>query len=212
MYLTTATRPDIAFSIGQCARFMANPGVDHFRALDRIWKYLIGTPNTGVSYGQSRDLKIQGYCDSDWGGDYPTRKSTTGYLFTLNGGAISWNSRLQKTVALSSCEAEYMALKEAIKEQIWFKALFEQIPGLSRIYDTTLFTDSQSAIALAKNPEHHARTKHVDIQYHFVRQKATEEKLVDLRYISTNNQLADGLTKGLDSVKHRYFTTGIGLA
>jgi len=104
-----------------------------------------------------------------------------------------------------------MALREAVKEHLWLRTLFNQIPELKKGYnDYILYTDSQSAIELAKNPEHHARTKHIDIQYHFVREK-TQNGLINLKYISTKEQLADGLTKPLDPTKFSYYTTSIGL-
>ena len=153
-------------------------------------------------------IGLGGYCDADWGGDYSTRRSTTGYVFLFGNSPISWSSKLQKTVALSSCEAEYMALKEAFKEQIWLFTLFRQL-GLS-YSKQPIWTDSQSAMALARNPEHHARTKHIDIQYHFVRE-ALQDKLIDMRYIPTNDQIADGLTKPLDPTKFGLFVKGLGL-
>lgn len=154
---------------------MQNPNQDHFKYLDRIWQYLNYTKAYSLVYqskpNQNNSLKLEGYCDSDWGGDY-TRKSTTGYLFLLDKNIVSWNSRLQKTIALSSCEAEYMALKEAVKENLYINSLIKQIPLLNKHInkDTkAIYTDSQSAITLAKNPTFHQKTKHIDIQYHFVR-------------------------------------------
>ena len=143
------------------------------------------------------------------GGDYPTRKSTTGYLFRLGNTAISWSSKLQSTVALSSCEAEYMALKEAVKELLWLQYVLKQLDKRD-FSGKMLYTDSQSAIALAKNPEHHARTKHVDIQYHFVRE-SYQNGLVVLKYINTTDQLADSLTKAISPSKFTEFAQQIGL-
>ena len=159
-------------------------------------------------FSKTKEMKLEGYCDADWGGDYLTRRSTTGYIFLFGNSPISWLSKLQKTVALSSCEAEYMALKEAIKEQIWLLNLFEQL-GLTYT-KTPIRTDSQSAIALAHNPEHHARTKHIDIQYHFIRE-ALEKHLADISYIPTSAQIADGLTKALDPTKFKKFIHRMGL-
>ena len=104
----TATRPDLAFAVTHLSRFMTNPAQEHFIALNRIWRYLIHTTNYGLSYSLGTELKS--YCDSDWGGDIISRKSTTGYILLFGNSAISWSSQIQKTVALSSCEAEYMAL------------------------------------------------------------------------------------------------------
>ena len=210
MYLMTSTRPDLSFAIGQCARFMSNPAPEHFKALNRIWQYLNYSKNLTLRFCPQK-LSLQGFVDADWGGDYTTRKSTTGYLFLFGGSAVSWSSKLQKTVALSSCEAEYMALKEGIKEQIWLKSLYEQLDIPQQDGENMLFSDSQSAIELAKNPEHHARTKHIDIQYHFVRQNVQNET-IKLSYISTSDQPADGLTKALDSTKFGHFVKCLGLS
>ena len=135
------------------------------------------------------------------GGDYTTQKSTTGYIFFLGEKApISWRSILQKSVALSSCEAEYMALKETFKECIFLKDLYKQL-GIKSGKNLVL-TDSKSAIELANNPEHHSRTKHIDIQEHFVRE-CVLNKSIALEYISTKEQVADILTKGLDSNNYK---------
>jgi hypothetical protein len=210
MYFTTKTRPDLAYPIGLVARYMSNPGLQHQKLLEKIWKYLGSTPYYGLNY-QSDALEVQGYCDADWGGDIPTRRSTTGFTYLFRGAAISWNSKLQNTVALSSCEAEYMALKEAIKEQLFIGAIIANNPHLKSIssYNTT-YTDSLSAIELAKNPQYHHRTKHIDIQYHFIREKY-QQGISKLLYVPTKNQIADGLTKPIDLSKWQDFTTSLGL-
>jgi len=211
MYLMTATRPDIAFSVSNCARFMSNPNKEHFNALNRIWQYVKTTKNKGLLYESSDDfLTLKGYVNSDWGGDFTTRKSTTGYLFLLGNAPISWSSKLQKSVAISSCEAEYMALKEAAKELVWLKALFKQLKPLNSIIADTLYCDNKSAIDLSKNPEYHARTKHIDIQYHFIRDYIKKE-IFKLKYINTKEQLADALTKTLNINDFRKFVNCINL-
>jgi hypothetical protein len=216
IYLVTATRPDLAYPVGLLARFMSNPDSTHFKALDRIWQYLIYSKDYGLIYQfPSKSIDLLGYSDSDWGGDY-SRKSTTGYLYLLGDlnikTAISWNSKLQKTIALSSCEAEYMALKEAIKENLYIKSLIKQIPVLNSVINNTktLYTDSNSAIDLAKNPVHHFRTKHIDIQYHFVRENYLN-KVINLEYCPTEIQLADGLTKAISTEKYLDFIKELGL-
>jgi hypothetical protein len=211
MYLMTATRPDLAYPVGLLARFMSNPSLIHQKALHRIWEYVTYSIDFKLTYKSNPNSDtLSGYCDSDWGGDIHTRKSTTGYIFLFRNSPISWNSRLQKTVALSSCEAEYMALKEAIKEQIYLKSLFGQIPILKEQFENKLYTDSQSAIELAKNPIYHNRTKHIDIQYHFVRQ-AYVSRLTNLVYTPTERQLADGLTKPIDNNKWLKFVQELGI-
>ena len=149
------------------------------------------------------------------GGDI-SRKSTTGFIYLLgsdkNKTAISWNSKLQKTVALSSCEAEYMALKEAIKEHLYIKSLLNQMPLISSTISSreVLYTDSQSAIELAKNPVYHSRTKHIDVQYHFVRENVLNNK-IDLTFCPTEVQLADSFTKAVNNEKWSIFIKGLGL-
>lgn len=222
IYLTTATRADLAYPIGLLARFMSNPGLQHFKALSRVWQYLIYSKDYSLEYKYHSDSSIGliGYSDSDWGGDI-SRKSTTGYTFLIansfkksysNRTAISWNSKLQKTIALSSCESEYMALKEAIKESLYIKSLISQIPAInSTIKDTkVLYTDSQSSIDLANNPIYHSRTKHIDIQYHFVRENVINN-VISLVYCPTSSLLADGLTKAIPTDKFNELVEGLGL-
>ena len=211
MYLPTKTRPDLAFPVGQLARYMANPGPSHSRILDKVWKYLENMAKLGLAYYHSDSTSILGYVDSDWGGDIGTRRSTTGYIFKFLGSPISWSSKLQKTVALSSCEAEYMAIRDAIKEQQYIRGLLSEIApilGNLAIECLDIYTDSNSAIELAKNPGYHARTKHVDIQYHFVRE-CIQKGVSQLKWTSTSTQLADGLTKAVS--KWTEFIEGIGL-
>ena len=211
MYLMTATRPDLAFPVGQLARFMANPSGNHFKALQRIWSYVLGTKTHGLTYkSASTSPQLQGYVDADWGGGIGTRRSTTGYLFLVGNTAISWKSKLQKTVALSSCEAEYMALKDAIKEQAWLRSMFESIEILTKSSSKTLYTDSQSARSLTRNPVFHERSKHIDIQYHYARESVLEGR-TDLQFIPTDQQLADGLTKAISNEKWARLLESIGL-
>ena len=139
---------------------MSNPGPEHFKALDRIWKYLNNYPDLGTYYDYNKNiLEILGYTDADWGGDIVGRKSTSGYLFLLNNNIISWNSILQKTVALSSCESEYMALKEAIRELIYLNNLILYFNTFNNNINNNkipiILTDSESALKLANNPEFH---------------------------------------------------------
>ena len=189
---------------------MSNPSEEHFKALNRIWQYIRTTQNKGILYKGDLEPSIDGYIDSDWGGDYSTRKSTTGYIFLIGNSPISWSLKLQKSVALSSCEAEYMALKEASKELIWLKSFFSQIELLKSYRVDKIYCDNKSAIDLSKNPEHHARTKYIDIQYHFVRDCIKQEMFKSV-YINTKEQLADALTKALDYQSYRNFVNNINL-
>jgi len=165
--LSIKTRPDIAYNVNTCARFMSNPNKTHYQALNQ-------TPTLGITYSGQSEPYILGYCNSNWRGDIIGRKSTSVYYFLFRRSPISWASQLQKTVALSSCEAEYMALKEAIKEYLYLISVIKQLNIVNKeiFY---LFTDSLSALELANNPEHHAKTKHIDIQYHFIREHVTND-------------------------------------
>ena len=208
MFAMIETRPDIAFATSLVSRHAKNPGKQHMEAVKHILRYLQGTKTKGITFGGG-DLIIQGYSDSDWAGSKEDRKSTSGYVFMLNGGPISWCSKRQPTVALSSTEAEYMALTVAAKEAIWLRLLMTELgiqntaPTINVIKGETAITlkgDNQSSIALANNPVHHARTKHIDIQHHFIRNEVMEGR-IDLTYIPTEDMIADGLTKPLSLVK-----------
>jgi hypothetical protein len=137
--------------------------------ITRAYAYVNATPNIGITYTKQQP-KLQGYVDADWAGCEDTRHSTTGYIFTLAGGPISWSSQKQKVVALSTCEAEYMALSEAVKEALWIKSFINNL-NIGIHFDTVpIHVDNESAIKLAKNPEFHNRSKHIDIKYHFLRE------------------------------------------
>ena len=155
---------------------------------------------------------LSGYSDSDWAGDYDTRKSTSGFIFGVGSAAISWSSKHQPTVTLSTCEAEYIGQTNATKEAIWLRRLLNEIrpETVNELQATIIYCDNQGAIALAKNPQFHARTKHIDIQHHFVREKINEGA-VQLEYIETEGQVADGLTKALDKIRFERFRKAIGL-
>jgi len=212
MYLTTKTRPDLAFSIGLLARYMANPGPEHWKTLERLWAYVYTTKNIGLYYQSTSELPtLIGYTDADWGGDLATRRSTTAYIYLFMGGPLSWTSKLQRTVALSSCEAEYMAIKEAIKENLFIRSILNEIAPILEVGTyKDLYTDSNSAIELAKHASKHNRTKHIDIQYHFIREKVKSND-INLLYIPTTKQLANSLTKPVDQRELSVFKDQIGL-
>jgi hypothetical protein len=195
MFAGVCTRPDILYEVCKCAQYSENPGRIHWTRVKRIMRYIKGTLDFKITYTKTTD-QLLGFCDSDWAGCLDTRRSTTGYIFTLSGGPIAWGSRKQKTVALSSSEAEYMALGEAVKETLWLQALLKDI-GQTVKPPTLLYVDNQGAIALAHNPIFHDRTKHIDAKHHFVRE-IIENGQVKLLHISSTLQPADLLTKTLD--------------
>jgi hypothetical protein len=170
-------------------------GSAHHKAARHLLQYLKATCTQGLSYGlDTSPLSLTGYSDSDWGAHLDTRRSTSGYIFFLAGGPVSWKSKLQPTVALSSTEAEYMALTLAAQEAISLRALFATLSGIDD--PVRLFGDNKSSIALSSNPTSHQATKHIDIKHHFVREKVTHGDIL-LDYIPTNLMVADALTKAL---------------
>ncbi|TMW61094.1 hypothetical protein Poli38472_014555 [Pythium oligandrum] len=210
MYLMVGTRPDLAASVGTLSQFAADPCPTHWQALKRVLRYLQATPMHGICFSGSSDGELIGYSDADWAGDIETRRSTSGYVSVLNGGCISWRSKKQRTVALSSTEAEYMALSEATQEAVWLKSFMCELGEDSGNGALTVFEDNQGAIALAKNPEFHKRTKHIDIRYHFVREKVEDGQVV-LEYCPTQEMLADLMTKPLAAAQFDALRTKLGI-
>ena len=218
MYAMLGTRPDLAFAIGLLTRFNSNPGRSHVGALKRVLRYLkgsidfqltYGTESSGSSGRSDSTLAVLGHCDSDWGGSIDDRRSVSGTVFTIAGGAVTWQAQRQKSVALSTVEAEYMAACQAAKDAVWLRAFLVGL-GLNASAPTSIQCDSQGAIALAKNPEHHQRSKHIDMRYHFVREQVTGGAIT-LVYTSTSDMVADQLTKPLSREMHNCCIRGMGL-
>jgi len=197
MYAMLCTRPDIAFAVSQVSQFNASPTSTHEVTAKRIFRYLKGSMDLGIEY--SGDMVLKVFVDADWGAN-ENRRSIGGYIVILAGGAISWSCKKQGTVALSTTEAEYMALVQAAKENIWLQRLLKEL-GREAENAKTIYEDNQGAIALANNPEYHARTKHIDIQYHFVRE-CVENGDIKLEYCPTADMVADALTKALPKERH----------
>ena len=196
MYAMVCTRPDLAHSVSVVSRFMSQPGKKHWQAVKRIFRYLKGTSDLGLIYRGDIQCLVTGYSDSDYAGDVDSRRSMTGYVFTLGVSVVSWKATLQPTVSLSTTEAEYMALTEAAKGGIWLKGL---VSDLGLCHDQAIvYCDSLSAICLAKDQVHHERTKHIDVRYHFLR----NEKRIKVNKVGTADNPADMFTK---SVPHSKF-------
>ena len=207
MYAMICTRPDIAHAVGVVSRFMSNPGKQHWEAVKWIFRYLKGSSSSALYFRKSK-TGLQGYVDADNGGDIDSRKSTSGYVYTFGGTAISWVSKLQKIVALSSCEAEYVAVTEATKEMMWLQSFLRELDQDHE--GSVLYCDSQSAIHLAKNPVYHARTKHIQLRYHFIR-SALEDGALVLEKIAGSQNPADMLTKAVTIDKLKLCSTSVGL-
>ncbi|PWA94422.1 Retrovirus-related Pol polyprotein from transposon TNT 1-94 [Artemisia annua] len=168
MYAMICTQPDISHAIGMVSRYMHNPGKGHWQAVKCIFKYIHNTVDVGLVFKHGGNQWVEGYCDSDYVGDLDKRRPTTGYVFTLAKAPVSWKSTLQSNTALSTVEAEYMAMTEAVKEGICLQELLGEL-GIKQKF-ITMHSDSQSVIHLTKNQVYHARTKHIDVRYHFIQE------------------------------------------
>ena len=193
LYLSQITRPDITFSVNLVSRYIEDPKEQHWTAVKRIFKYLKGTINFGLIFSSRQKLMLKGYSDADYAGDLDTRRSTSGSVFTLGSGSIAWSSRRQQCVSLSTTESEYIALSQAVQELTWLKLFLGELLDQPKMVPT-MYGDNQSAIKLVKNPEFHRRTKHIDVRYHYIREKFNEG-LFSLEYISSKEQIADIMTK-----------------
>nr|ABN08974.1 gag-pol polyprotein, putative [Medicago truncatula] len=183
LYLT-ASRPDITFAVGVCARYQAEPKMSHLAQVKRILKYVNGTTDYGVLYSHSNNSQLIGYCDADWAGSADDRKSTSGGCFFLGNNLVSWFSKKQNSVSLSTAEAEYIAAESSCSQLVWMKQMLEE-------YD-------------------HSRTKHIDIRHHFIRD-LVEDKVVTLEHVATEEQLADIFTKALDVKQFENLRSKLGV-
>src|SRR5579875_989961 len=208
MYAMVATRADLAFPVSMVSQFIAKAGPQHWMAVKRIMRYLKGTIDYKLCLG-GKKIELKGYCDADWAGDVNERRSTTGYVFFVGDGAISWNCKRQPTVAVSTTEAEYMATSHCLKEALWLRQLLADV-GFVQMGATSIMCDNQGCIALANDPKHHSRTNHIDVQHHFIREKL-EDGEVSLWYCPTEDMVADVLTKALAKMRHEKLTRAIGL-
>eukprot|EP00253_Pinus_taeda_P032435 PITA_32435 len=208
IYLT-ATIPDISFAVSYISRFMSAPKADHWIAAKRVLRYVRGTSDYGLLYTCSSDPILSGYTDSDWVGLIDDRKSTAGYVFSLGSGAVTWTSKKQQAVALSSTEAEYRGAVKASCEAVWLRRMLADMHA-SQTGPTSLFCDNQGVLKLAKNPVFHERTKHVETHCHYIRQ-LVEDGSVQLRYVPTTEQPADIFTKPLGPDKFVKFRGYIGV-
>jgi hypothetical protein len=208
MYLVN-TRPDICFVVNTLSQYMVEPRRVHLIATKHVLRYIAGSVEYGLDYVRGDGVRLIGYTDSDWAGCAVDRKSTSGCCFGLGSTVVSWFSRKQKSVALSSAEAEYMAASQASCEAIWLRKLLVGLFG-HELRPTMIHCDNQSCIKLSENPVFHDRSKHIEIRYHFIRDWV-QRGAVQLEYISTDEQIADILTKSLPRGKHVYFRDKMGV-
>ena len=208
LYLAVTTRPDICFPVGCLAKFMSAPTVAHWKATLDVLRYLNGTRARGITY-TGNDTPLHAYCDADYAGDPDTRKSTTGYVTILAGGATAWSSRRQATVAVSTAEAEVMAGCAATKEVVWQRMMMSDF-GCTMRMPTAIMSDNQSALSIYKNPVASQRSKHIDIQYHFARERSAMGQ-VAFSYVSTAEMVADCLTKAVPLPKLQFCCRAMGM-
>jgi hypothetical protein len=205
MYLATSTRPDIAYAVGYLARFNSNPGIAHWQAVKHLLRYLKGTIDYSITYApdpHSSEL-FSTFSDADHGGCKDTGRSTGGYVVKIGSGVVSWCSKLQSIVALSTTEAEYIAAVSAGKEIRWMRNLLFEI-GFPASGPSVLQIDNQSAISVAKNPEHHGRMKQLDLSWYWLRDVVHKQIIAPI-FVPTTDQPADILTKSLARPKVELF-------
>lgn len=209
LYLSQVSRPDIAYAVSVVSRFNNQPRACHWAAVKRIFRYLKGTVERKLVYKRNDNQDLKVYSDADWGND-PERRSTSGCCAKFSGALISWSSKRQKTVALSTTEAEYMALSVAVQEALWLRILLQELePGYVK-GPTTVYCDNMSAIKLSKNEVVSQRSKHIDIRYHFCKDHV-RRGVIDVQYLPTDEMPADAFTKALPAPKHTSCAASFGL-
>ena len=210
LYAAHTTRPDILYAITTLAQFTQKPSTEHWTAVKRVYRYLKGTADHKLTYGGDRSTSIEPlrFVDADWGSN-EHRKSISGYVFTIAGGAIAWSAKKQARVALSTAEAEYSAAVHATKQVLWTRHLYQEL-DLPMDTPSIVQSDNQAAIAISHHPEFHARTKHIDIEMHFLRDHV-KEGTIDTIYVPSEENLADIFTKPLPKPLHCKFTEAIGV-
>jgi ribonuclease HI len=207
LYLVVCTRPDMAIAVGILARHTARPGPEHIEALKGVLRYLQGTRSLGIVYTGRTDLTA--HCDADLAAELRTSRSTSGFVFMLGNAAFIWMSKRQPAVASSSTQAEYMAAFAACQEALWVKLLMADLK--MPVKCVTVFGDNQPMLQLVKQPMIAASSKHIEIKYHFTREKVMQGE-VKFEYVRSDDNLADGLTKALSKAKFMKFRQEIGMA
>ena len=198
-YVSTATIPDIAAAVSILSTFMSDPSKEHWTGIKRLLRYVTRTLNFGLKFRAHGDKELYGYSDANCALDVDTRRSTSGYVFKIADSTISWSSRKQATVAKSTTEAEYVSLSQATQEAIWMRQLLSDI-GHKVDKPTLLYEDNQGAIEIAKNQRFHSRTKHINITFHFIRERISSNE-IKVMYCESESMLADVTTKGLSKIR-----------
>jgi hypothetical protein len=209
MYLAH-TRPDLAYALSIVSQFMHNPGEQHMNAVMRILRYLKSAPGKGILFTKNEDCQsVDAYSDADWAGAIDDRRSTSGYFTFVGGNLVTWRSKKQNVVARSSAEAEFRGMALGICEALWLRLLLMDLGYLPR-QPIRLYCDNKAACDIAHNPVQHDRTKHVEVDRFFIKEKL-DEKIVELPKIRSEDQLADILTKAVSSRVFSKFLGKLGM-
>ncbi|GLU17723.1 hypothetical protein SLE2022_340790 [Rubroshorea leprosula] len=208
LYLS-ATRPDIMYSVSVLSRFMQSPSEIHLKGAKRVLRYVKGTIDFGVMYSRSDEIKLLGFTDSDWAGSEDDMKSTSGCCFSIGSGMISWCSRKQDAVAQSTTESEYIAAADATNQAIWMRKVMRDLKHAQK-EPTVILCDNKSTIAIVKNLVFHRRTKHIKVKYHSIRE-AEHDNEIQLIHCSSEEQIADIFTKGLQKSRFELLREQVGM-
>jgi hypothetical protein len=203
MYAQIGTRPDLSYAVSTLSKYASNPGLTHWQALMHVLRYIKATLHYKITYGGDRfkDLKPIGWVDADYGGDIDSRRLCAGYVFIQAGGPTAWSAQYQPTVALSTTEAEYMAVSRGAKQILWMYSEMEEV-GYPQEKPGILYNDNSGAVALTKNTKHNTRVKHIDIWHHFIRE-CVENGNISVLHVPSADNLADLFTKALGRVAHQ---------
>jgi transposase InsO family protein len=209
MWGQLATRPDLSFPVSLLARFQANPGIDHWNALTHVIGYIKNTLDYGLTYSRDADFSPHAYVDADYGGCRDTRRSTSGYVFIMAGGPVTWSSKRQSTVALSTVEAEYVAMSRCAQQMVWMQSWLSEVEVRFSV-PSLIKGDSRGAIALTKNTKDHGKVKHIDIRHHYIRE-LLQSGIIILEQVPSSDNLADLFTKPLPRDHHHLLLTALNI-
>ena len=208
LWPVVVSRPDAAYAVSILSQFIQNLGPAHWEGVKRVINYLGSTKDLWLTFGGGREGAVKGFCDADWASQ-KHRHSISGFSFHYGAGAVSWSSKKQPVVSLSSTEAEYVAQTHAAKEAIWLRSFVSKVTGKQE-KPLTISCDNQGTIALLKDNKFHARTKHIDLRYHFIRE-AVEDGKIKVKYVPTDENVSDIFTKALPKPKFTCFVEMLGL-
>ncbi|KAL5576981.1 hypothetical protein UlMin_018680 [Ulmus minor] len=211
MYAQVCTHQDISFAVAVLGRYLSDPGTSHWQAVKKVLRYLQGTKDHMLTYRRTNNLDIVGFCDANFGGCVDDKKSTTGYIFMMAGGAISWKSVKQTLTVSSTMEAEYVACYQATCNAMWLRNFISALGVVdSATRPLKLYCDNSAAVSFSRNTGSTCRSKHIDVKFYFVKEKVAEG-LISVEYMSTNNMLTDPLTKGLPICVFQEHVSHMGL-